>query len=76
MVCCGQFDLDGGARLNLWWMLDMTDEIQEYRQFILGMTMLSSIVSILLMRRFVTGPILRLFQTMEAFTPEEDGVYS
>ncbi len=34
MVCCGQFDLDGGARLNLWWMLDMTDEIQEYRQFI------------------------------------------
>lgn len=38
--------------------------------------MLSSIVSILLMRRFVTGPILRLFQTMEAFTPEEDGVYS
>ena len=78
-----QTDLGEGDRLDLWFMLDMTDEFEEYRQFvlrsvlfILGLTALAAVAGILLMRRFVTRPIRRLAQAAESFAPEEDGSYS
>ncbi len=83
MVRCTQLDLGEDARMNLWMMLDMTDEVQGHRQFILrsvlfalGLTVTASVVSILLMRRFVTEPIQRLAEATKDFVPEEDGTYS
>ena len=83
MVRCIQIDLGEGDRLSLWMMLDMTEKLQEHRRFIrrsilfmLGLTVLASIVSMLLMRRFVTRPILRLARAAKEFKPEEDGTYS
>ena len=83
MVRCIQFDLDGGDRLNLWLLFNMTDEYQEHRQFILrsilfilGLTVLASVVSMLLLRRYVTRPVKRLALSTKAFVPEEDGTYS
>ena len=83
MLRCVRLDLGDGDRLNLWSMMNMTDEISEYRQFtlqsvlfILGLTVLASVAGILLMRRLVTRPIRRLAKGTEAFTPEEDGTYS
>ena len=83
MARCVHVDLGGGDRMNVWSMLEMTDEIQEYNHFIvrsilfvLGLTVLASVVSILVMRRFVTRPIERLARAAKGFTPEEDGTYS
>ena len=83
MMRCLPFDLGGGDRRTLWSMLDMTDETQEHRQFLIrsmlfvvGLTLLAAVISILLMRRLVVRPIQRLALGTKRFTPEEDGSYS
>ena len=83
MLRCIQFDIGDGDWMNLWAMMDMTDEFQEHSQFVLRsilfilvLTALTSVASILLMRRIVTRPIRSLARAAEGFTPEEDGSYS
>ncbi len=83
MLHCARIDMEGGNWLNLWSLLDMREIVRGHRQFIvrsilftLGLTVLSSVISILLMRRHVAHPIQRLARATKAFTPEEDGTYS
>ena len=83
LVRCIQFGLEGGDRLDVWLLFNMTEEYQEHRQFILrsvlfilGLTALASIVSMLLLRRYVIRPVKRLALSTKTFVPEEDGIYS
>ena len=73
---------DGGQawiRLNY----DLTEEIREHGHFLLncillaiGVTLLASVITALVMRRCVLQPVRSLAQATKEFVPEEDGIYS
>ena len=73
---------DGGQawiRLNY----DLTEQIREHRYFLLrcvlltiGVTLLASVITALVMRRFVLQPVRSLARETREFVPKEDGPYS
>ena len=73
---------DGGQawiRLNY----DLTEQIREHRYFLLrcvlltlGVTLLTSVITALVMRRFVLQPVRSLARETREFVPKEDGTYS
>ena len=73
---------DGGQawiRLNY----DLTEQIREHRYFLLrcvlltlGVTLLASVITALVMRRFVLQPVRSLARETREFVPKEDGTYS
>ena len=73
---------DGGQawiRLNY----DLTEQIREQRYFLLrcvlltlGVTLLASVITALVMRRFVLQPVRSLARETREFVPKEDGTYS
>ena len=82
-IRCLQDKLDGGAEYCIWISFDMTDEISEYRDFlmtnllsVLGLTVLINGIAVLILRRQVSRPIRRIAQATRAFLPEADGTYS
>ena len=73
---------DGG---QAWFRLsfDLTEELQEHRYFLirsvlltLVVTLLASVITGLVMRRYVLLPVRSLAQATREFVPEEDGTYS
>jgi len=73
---------DGG---RAWFRLsyDLTEEIREHRNFLLrcvlltlGVTLLASVITALVMRRYVLQPVRSLARATRDFVPEEDGIYS
>jgi len=62
---------------------DLTEEIEEHRYFLirsilltLVVTLLASVITGLVMRRYVLRPVHSLAQATRDFVPEEDGTYS
>ena len=62
---------------------DLTEEIREHGYFLLrcvlltlGITLLASVITALVMRRYVLQPVHSLAQATRDFVPEEDGTYS
>ena len=79
---CVAFPLEGGEG-HIWLAFDMTEAITDHRGFLLrsifyvvGLTLAASLVSIHLLRRFVTNPIRSLARAATEFEPGEDGTYS
>ena len=73
---------DGG---QAWFRLsfDLTEELQEHRYFLirsvlltLVVTLLASVITGLVMRRYVLKPVRSLARATREFVPEEDGTYS
>jgi len=73
---------DGGQP---WFRLsfDLTEELQEHRYFLIRsvlltivVTLLASVITALVMRRYVLRPVRSLAQATREFVPEEDGIYS
>jgi sigma-B regulation protein RsbU (phosphoserine phosphatase) len=80
---CMPIRLENGDEALLWLKYDLTDEIREHGHFLLrcvlltlGVTLLASVVTALVMRRFVLRPVRSLAQATKEFVPEEDGIYS
>ena len=76
------FALKGGEG-RVWLSYDMTEPDREHRFFLLNsilyvlvLTVIASLVSSFLLRRYVTRPIQKLAQVTKAFRPEDDGHYS
>ena len=62
---------------------DLTEEMQEHGYFLLrcvlltlAVTLLASVITALVMRRYVLNPVRSLAQATREFVPEEDGTYS
>lgn len=62
---------------------DITEELQGYRRFlvtcmlaVLSLTVFFSIAMMLILRRQISRPIIRMAQATRAFLPKEDGTYS
>ena len=77
-----RFELKGGEG-RVWLSYDMTGPDREHRFFLLNsilyvlvLTVIASLVSSLLLRRYVTRPIQKLARVTKAFRPEKDGHYS
>ena len=77
-----RFELKGGEG-SVWLSYDMTEPDREHRFFLLNsilyvlvLTVIASLVSSFLLRRYVTRPIQKLARVTTAFKPEEDGHYS
>ena len=64
-------------------MRDLTEEMQEHGYFLLrcvlltlAVTLLASVITALVMRRYVLNPVRFLAQATREFIPEENGTYS
>jgi sigma-B regulation protein RsbU (phosphoserine phosphatase) len=64
-------------------MRDLTEEMQEHGYFLLrcllltlAVTLLASVITALVMRRYVLNPVRSLAQATREFIPEENGTYS
>ena len=75
--------LEGGGQAWLRLSFDLTEELQEHRYFLLRsilltivVTLLASVVTALVMRRYVLQPVRTLAKETKEFVPEEDGTYS
>ncbi len=82
LVRCVQIKLDGGEG-RIWMIYNMSEAIRQHRGFvassvlyILILTVAASLVSVLLLRRYVTRPIRKLAQSATEFDAEDDGSYS
>ena len=72
---------DGQTWIRLTY--DLTEEVREHGYFLLrcvlltiAVTLLGSVITSLVMRRYVLRPVRSLAQATRAFVPEEDGTYS
>ena len=72
---------DGQTWIRLGY--DLTEEIREHGYFLLrcvlltlGVTLLASVITSLVMRRYVLQPVRSLAQSTRELVPEEDGTYS
>ena len=75
--------LDDGGQAWIRLQYDLTEEIREHGYFLLrcvlltiGVTLLASVITALVMRRYVLQPVRSLARATRAFVPEEDGTYS
>ena len=75
--------LEGGGQAWLRLSFDLTEELQEHGYFLLRsilltvvVTLLASVVTALVMRRYVLQPVRTLAKETKEFVPEEDGTYS
>ncbi len=82
LVHLERFALKGGEG-RVWLSYDMTEPDREHRFFLLNsilyvlvLTVIASLVSSFLLRRYVTRPIQKLAQVTKAFRPADDGHYS
>ena len=75
--------LEDGGQAWLRLSFDLTEELQEHGYFLLRsilltvvVTLLASVVTALVMRRYVLQPVRTLAKETKEFVPEEDGTYS
>ena len=75
--------LEDGGQAWLRLSFDLTEELQEHRYFLIRsilltivVTLLASVVTALVMRRYVLQPVRTLAKETKEFVPEEDGTYS
>ena len=72
---------DGQAWFRLSY--NLTEELREHRYFLIrsilltiGVTLLASVITGLVMRRYILNPVRTLAKETKEFVPEEDGTYS
>ena len=72
---------DGQTWIRL--SFDLTEQVREHGYFLLrsillalGVTLLASVITSLVMRRYVLQPVRSLAQSTREFVPEENGTYS
>ena len=82
LMRCVVFDLNG-CQGRLWLVYEQTGPIQELQGlllrsvlYLLILTAAASIVSVWLLQRYVTMPIIALARSAKQFEPGEDGTYS
>ena len=82
-IRCLQGALESGGSYRVWVSFDMTDAVAEYHGFlvtsllaVLGLTLLSTGIALLILRRQVSRPIVSMARATRAFLPGEDGTYS
>ena len=83
LVRCIPIELENGDRALIWMKFDLTEEIREHGYFLLRcvlltivVTLLASVITSLVMRRYILQPVRSLAQATMKFVPEEDGTYS
>ena len=83
LIRCIPIDLENGDRALVWMKFNLTEEIREHGYFLLrcvlltlAVTLLASVITALVMRRYVLQPVRSLAQATRDFVPEEDGTYS
>ena len=83
LIRCIPMELENGDRVLVWIKYDLTEELQEHRYFLLRsvlltlvVTLLASVITGLVMRRYVLQPVRTLAKETKEFVPEEDGTYS
>ena len=82
MVRCVEMPLKSGMA-RFWLIYYMTDTVQEHNGFVtrtilflVGITVVLSAATVLLLRRYVTRPVRKLAKAATEFVPGEDGTYS
>ncbi len=81
-IRCASFPVDRGE-YRIWMIYDLTAVTREYHHFlnvsifaVLFLTVVVSVISLLLLRRYLIRPVRSLAQAATEFTPEGDGTYS
>ena len=80
LIRCITIGLENGNRALAWLKYDLTEDVREHGYFLLRcvlltivVTLLASVITALIMRRYVLNPVRSLAQATREFVPEEDG---